>query len=111
MYLGSLTQAVRHELILQQIELERTLIGVVRVCSPANKHKSASVSVYAHITVPTNYSSSRRDALQFGWLCCGGTALRIQPSQPVQRQSPQEKNTPRTWLQGWRGLEDKGEQS
>lgn len=32
---------------------ERTLIGVVRVCSPTNKHKSASVSVYAHITVPT----------------------------------------------------------
>lgn len=71
MYLGSLTQAVRHQLILDQIELERMLIGIVMVCSPTNKHKAASVSVYAHMTVPTNYSTSGRGTHEFGWLCCG----------------------------------------
>lgn len=75
-YLGSPTQGLRDQLILQQVELERMLIGVVMVCSPTNKYESASVSVFAHTTVPTN--SAAQEEMHFGLvdlLCSGGTAL------------------------------------
>lgn len=70
-YLGSMTQAVNYQFILQQLDLERMLIGVVMVCSPTNKYKSASVSVYAHITVSTN--SAAQEEMHF---CLGGFAVR-----------------------------------
>lgn len=75
-YQGNPTKALRHQLILQQVELERMLIGVVMVCSPTNKYESALVSVFAYATIPKN--SAAQEEMHFGLgdqLCSGGIAL------------------------------------